>query len=123
VEPMSSDCFRDPCFPGFTLIKPDYRSFILPHPIRSIEVLFQRRNHGDIRLIFLFGFSVSKKLWRLPSSLPSREPGPCCGTPERRRRKTASIFTRFSTIAVRVHLSTPKGFVEIRHARRRENPS
>ena len=127
-QPVSSHYFPRPLFhPVSPSSKPDYRS---PHPpklpltplIRSIEVPFQRRNHGDIGLIFRWGLSVSKALWRLSSSLPSQEPRPCYDAQERRRLMTASIFTRFSTMGVRVHLSTPKRFVEIRHARRRENP-
>ena len=48
----------------------------LTHPIRSLEVLFGRRNHADIRLIFLWDSRSPKNYGVFLSSLPSQEPRP-----------------------------------------------
>jgi hypothetical protein len=80
----------------------------------------QHRNHREYSPYFPLGFPVSKALWRLSFSLPSREPRPAMTHKERRRPKTASIFTRFSLMRVRVHLGAPRGCVQIKHAWRRK---
>jgi hypothetical protein len=103
-------------------IESRFPKLLLTHSLHSIEVAVSASKSRGIFALFFFGILGLQSIYgvyRPPYLLANQ--GRAYDAQEPRRPKTASIFTRFSIMRVRVHLIAPKGFVEITHAWRREN--